>query len=110
MTLKANMLIPANTTAQPGPISTTPSPSNGTIHLQNGTAISINGPRGAKLHYEILVAEGTEALEFRLNGGFGDPDIYIKKEQKATIRVYDARSTKPGSNEYVQIANPNAGE
>ena len=101
VTLKAYMHIPANTAA---------SPFGGIIQLENGTAISIKGPEGVQLHFKILVTEGTEELEFRLRGGYGDPDIYVKKKQKATMRVFDERSIKSGSNEYIQIANPNAGE
>ena len=110
VTLKAYIHIPANTTAQPRPVFTTPSPSGGIIQLENGTAISVKGPEGVKLHFKILVTEGTEELEVRLRGGYGDPDIYVKKKQKATMRVFDKRSIKSGSNEYIQIANPNAGK
>lgn len=40
------------------------------------------------------------------NGGAGDVDIYVRKDEYPTKRNYDKRSAHPGNQEQIIIDNP----
>ena len=56
-----------------------------------------------------VVPAGAKNLSFISFGGSGNADVYVKFGSAATATNYDLRSVRPGNNEVVNIANPQAG-
>ena len=53
-----------------------------------------------------MVPEGIDVLKFTLSGGDGDPDLYVRKGQRATRTAYNQSSVNGGSEEIIRISNP----
>jgi len=78
--------------------------------LANGIPYSKSGYRGSARLYSIEVAEtGVIFLNVMTNGGSGDVDIYVRRDEYPTKRNYDMRSAHPGNQEQVIIDNPRPG-
>ena len=78
--------------------------------LTNNVAIGGNtGAKDAVVQYALVVPAGAKNLSFISFGGSGNADVYVKFGSAATATNYDLRSVRPGNNEVVNIANPQAG-
>lgn len=69
------------------------------------TGISGSGP----LMYRLTVPTGSTALIFRISGGTGDADLYVRHGSEPTTSVYDCRPWKTGNSETCQFPAPMKG-
>lgn len=75
--------------------------------MANGIPYSKSGYRGSARLYSIEIVEsGASFLNVMANGGSGDVDLYVRKDEYPTKRNYDVRSAHPGNQEQVIIDNP----
>ena len=72
----------------------------------HGIAIATN----KKITYTLTVPPGRSNLTFKLSGGTGDGDIWMRRGKTPTIHLYDAKSDGPTNAELIQIAKPEAGK
>ena len=78
--------------------------------LTNNVAVGGNtGAKDAVVQYALVVPAGATNLSFISYGGTGNADVYVKFGSAATATNYDLRSARPGNNEVVNIAAPQAG-
>lgn len=78
--------------------------------LTNNVAVGGNtGAKNAEIKYALVVPTGATQLSFISFGGSGNADLYVKFGSEAGSANYDFRSARPGNNETVNIANPQAG-
>lgn len=59
-------------------------------------------------HYRFEVEAGRQ-VSFLTFGGTGNVSLYVRHGGQASATTFDARSTRPGNNETVRIAQPRAG-
>ena len=81
------------------------------IDLTNGTTLSgLSGAAGSDTLYRLVVPQGaTGPLIFRSYAGTGNVTLYVSYGEVPTTTAYDHRSMRPGNNESVTIAEPQAG-
>ena len=78
--------------------------------LTNNVAVGGNtGAKDAVVQYALVVPAGATNLSFISYGGSGNADVYVKFGSAATATSYDLRSARPGNNEVINIASPQAG-
>ncbi|WP_423680709.1 M4 family metallopeptidase [Undibacterium sp. WLHG33] len=77
--------------------------------LTKGVTVSgITLAKGATKLYSIVVPAGATNLTFKLSGGTGDGDLYVKASTAPTTTSYTAKSTGSTNTETVTIASPSA--
>jgi hypothetical protein len=69
----------------------------------------LSGIFGSMEWYVIDVPSGQAGITFRIFGGTGDCDMYIKQGAKATTTDWDFRGIDSGNDENVSIDSPAAG-
>ena len=57
----------------------------------------------------MQVPTGATNLSFRISGGSGDADLYVRFGEAPTTSVYDCRPYRNGNNETCNFANPQQG-
>jgi serine protease len=78
--------------------------------LENGVAkTDLNESQGAEIRFTLEVPAGASNLVFRINGGSGDADLYVRFGTAPTIRTFDCRPYRNGNNETCTISNVQAG-
>ncbi|MEL1266144.1 S8 family peptidase [Pseudoxanthomonas putridarboris] len=78
--------------------------------LTNHVAVGGNtGAKDAVIKYALVVPAGATNLSFISFGGSGNADLYVKFGSEASASSYDLRSVRPGNNEVINIATPQAG-
>lgn len=88
----------------------TPTPVPDNSVLQNGTAkTGLSGGRNTARRYTMQVPAGASNLSFRIGGGSGDADIYVRFGSAPTTSTYDCRPFRNGNNERCNISNARAG-
>lgn len=77
------------------------------------SSVPVNGLSGAtdsqKL-FKITVPAGQTRLEFRLSGGTGDCDLFLRFGTPPTLSSYSYSSEENSNNEAITISNPAAGD
>lgn len=76
--------------------------------LELNAASCVAGSNEIRYFY-IYVPEGTTSLDFALNGGDGNGDLYVNDETWATASDYDQVSSGPGNNESLSVVSPDSG-
>ncbi|WP_202840723.1 proprotein convertase P-domain-containing protein [Luteimonas saliphila] len=81
------------------------------IDLVNGETVNgLSDAAGSATLYRLVVPEnGTGPLSFRTYAGTGNVSLYVSHEEVPTTEAYDWRSTRPGNNEAIVIADPEPG-
>lgn len=81
------------------------------IDLVNGVTLDgLSGAAGSGTLYRLVVtADATGPLVFRTWSGSGNVTLYVRHGDVPTTSAYDQRSMRPGNNETVNIASPQAG-
>lgn len=81
------------------------------IDLSNGVVVTgLAGAAGSDTLYRLVVPEnGTGPLSFRSYTGSGNVSLYVSLDEVPTTAAYDWRSTRPGNNETIVIADPEPG-
>lgn len=78
--------------------------------LESGVPVTgLGDDRGGELHFSIEVAGGATGLKIQLAGNDGDADLYVRYGAPPTRSDWDFRPYIAGSNEVVDIADPEAG-
>ncbi|MES9859308.1 MAG: S8 family peptidase [Candidatus Thiodiazotropha sp. LLP2] len=70
---------------------------------------SLSGSAGATLNYIFNVPAGATNLSFKMSGGTGDADLYVKFNAEPTDNSYDCRPYREGNNETCTISNIQTG-
>ena len=65
--------------------------------------------KGGQIKYTMNIPAGASYLTFKIYGGYGDADIYIKFGSAPTLSSYDYRPYRSGNNETVSIPVPKVG-
>ena len=87
---------------------TTPPPTGRT--LTKGVAVTnLSAATGSALSYTMTVPSGASNLTFKMSGGTGDADMYVKFGSASTDTVYDCRPYLSGNAETCTFATPSAG-
>lgn len=86
---------------------TTPS---ATTLTNNQSVSGISGSQGNQRFYRISVPSGQATLEFKISGGSGDCDLYVRRGSQPTLSSYDYRPYEGGNEETVSINNPVSGD
>ena len=68
--------------------------------------LGLAGATGSHLYFKITVPSSQGKLEFRMSGGTGDCDLYVRRGALPTTSVYDSRPYTNGNNESVDVVNP----
>src|SRR5690606_4552904 len=56
------------------------------------------------LMYRLSVPTGSTALLFRISGGSGDADLYVRRGSEPTLTEYDCRPFRLGNSETCQFS------
>jgi serine protease len=81
---------------------TTPPTGGATYPNQAGSA-------GQWLHRSVTIPAGVKSVTFKMSGGTGDADLYVRQGSQPTTTQYNCRPYLNGNNEQCVIANPQAG-
>jgi len=81
------------------------------IDLVNGVVVTgLTGAAGSDTLYRLVVPENaTGPLSFRTYTGSGNVSLYVSLDEVPTTTAYDWRSSRPGNNETIVIADPAPG-
>ncbi|CAM3836906.1 S8 family serine peptidase [Rheinheimera salexigens] len=82
---------------------TTPPPSNG------ATFPNLSAGTGQWLRGNYAIPSGVSSITFKITGGSGDADLYVRYGSAPTTNAYTCRPYKYGNEEVCTIANPQAG-
>ncbi|OHB62622.1 MAG: hypothetical protein A2Y77_02005 [Planctomycetes bacterium RBG_13_62_9] len=70
----------------------------------------LSGSLGSEKYFVIDVPSGQEGIMFRISGGTGDCDMYIKRGAKPTTSDWDYRPTDGGNDESISIGGIKGGD
>lgn len=77
--------------------------------LTSGVAVpNLAGAKNAELNYYIDVPANSSSVTFKISGGTGDADLYVRKGAAPTDTVYDGRPYLNGNNESYAVTAPAA--
>ena len=81
------------------------------IDLVNGVLVNgVAGAAGSDTLYRLVVPENvTGPLSFRTYSGSGNVSLFVSLDEVPTTAAYDWRSSRPGNNETIVIADPAPG-
>ncbi len=86
---------------------TTPAPS--TTVLTNGVSVgSITLAKGATRLFSLVIPAGKTTVSFKLSGGTGDGDLYVRAGTPPTTTSYTNRSAGSTNAETITVAKPAA--
>lgn len=84
--------------------------SNTDIVLQNGVPQSgLSGTKGSNKKFRIDLPSGQKNLSFKLSGGSGDADLFVKFGSAASNTSFDCKSDGPTTAETCSFATPQTG-
>lgn len=87
-----------------------PDPEPSDSVLQNGVAkTNLSGALRSTEFYTIEVPAGATDLSFRMSGGSGDADLYVRFGAQPTTSTYDCRPYRNGNSETCNVSNVRAG-
>lgn len=71
-----------------------------------GAALNVPNPTGGKCHFYLDVPPGKTSVTFKITGGTGDADMYVRFNGKPEDYVYDCRPFRPGNEEICTMYIP----
>lgn len=84
--------------------------SNTDVVLQNGVPQSgLSGTKGSNKKFRIDVPSGQKNLSFKLSGGSGDADLFVKFGSAASNTSFDCKSDGATTTETCSFATPQTG-
>ena len=87
----------------------TVSGSGATVLARGVPATGLSATIGNALDFTMVVPAGASNLTFRLSGGTGDADLYVRLGAVPTDSTYDCRPYRNGNAETCTFASPQAG-
>ena len=83
----------------------------GVVALTNGVPYGgLAGAQNGQRLFKLTVPPGQNRLEFRITGGSGDADLYVRFGASPTTETWDYRPYTEGNEETVTLNNPTAGD
>ncbi len=82
---------------------------NNGSELTNGVAVPVQGAQGSETYFTMQVPANASDLSFKINGGSGDADLYVRYGSQPTLQTYDCRPWLNGNQETCNISNAKAG-
>lgn len=79
------------------------------VLTNNSSVANLSGSGGSETNFSLDVPGGSSNLQISISGTSGDADLYVKFGSAPTIYSWDFRPYIGGSNENVNVANPNSG-
>jgi len=77
--------------------------------LSKGVAVTnLSASKGSTRDFSLVVPSGATGLSFKLSGGTGDADLYVRRAAQATTSSYDCASTGTTNAETCNFATPSA--
>ena len=77
--------------------------------LEKGIAITnLSDARAGQKEFTFSVPADAENLQFRISGGSGDADLYVRRGSTPTVSRFDCRPYLNGNNETCTYATPQA--
>ncbi|MFN7723922.1 MAG: endonuclease [Rubrivivax sp.] len=77
--------------------------------LTRGVAVTgLSGAASSTKDFSLVVPAGATALSFKLSGGTGDADLYMRRAAVPTTSTYDCRSNGASNAETCSVATPTA--
>jgi hypothetical protein len=83
-------------------------PAGDTVLTNNVPVTGLSGAASSERYFKIDVPAG-QALSFRLSGGTGDADMYVRFGSRPTTTSYDCRPYLNGNTETCTISSTSAG-
>ena len=83
--------------------------SGGNVLGKGVPVTGLSATTGNALEYTMAVPAGASNLAFKLSGGTGDADMYVRFGSAPTDSAYDCRPYRNGNAETCAFANPQAG-
>jgi len=77
--------------------------------LQNGAPVYLAGATSSSQNFSLAVPSGAINLSFKIYGGTGDADLYVKFASAPTAASYDCGSSLPGNYATCGFAYPQTG-
>lgn len=88
-----------------------PPPAAPPTQLQNGVTVEgLSGATGSEKRFYLSVPEGATNVSFRMSGGSGDADLYVKFGGAPTRTSFDCRPYMSGNNETCNMGTSAAGD
>ncbi len=84
-------------------------PPVGTVLEKGVPKTGLSGVSGSQIVFTMTVPAGASGLNFKLSGGSGDADMYVRYGAAPTTSTYDCRPYLNGNNETCNISNTQAG-
>ncbi|MBB4845251.1 pseudolysin/vibriolysin [Paucibacter oligotrophus] len=84
-------------------------PPTGTALSKGVAQTGISLSKGASKLYTLVVPAGAKNLTFKLSGGTGDGDIYLKFGSAPSTTSYELKSDGSSNSETITVATPKAG-
>ncbi|PHV10397.1 M4 family metallopeptidase [Chitinimonas sp. BJB300] len=85
-------------------------PPPGSNVLARGVPVpNLAAGKGGQIKYTMVIPASASNLTFKISGGSGDADIYVKFGSAPTLTSYDYRPYRSGNNETVTIPTPKVG-
>ncbi len=85
-------------------VAAAPPPPGGSASFPNQA-----GSAGQWLHRTVTIPTGVSSVTFKITGGSGDADLYVRQGAQPTTSQYTCRPYLNGNNEQCVINNPQAG-
>lgn len=79
------------------------------IALTKDVPQAVQGAKNSKSFFTIEVPEGATNLTFKMSGGSGDADLYVRFNAAPTTSTYDYRSWESSNNENIATTQATAG-
>jgi vibriolysin len=73
------------------------------------TQSNLSGSSGTWRHYTLSVPSDATTLVFKITGGSGDADMYVRYGAQPTLSSYNCRPYKTGNEETCSFTNPSGG-
>lgn len=77
--------------------------------LTKDVPVAVAAAKNSKTLFSIEVPEGASGLNFKLSGGSGDADLYVRFGQQPTTTTFDYRSWESSNNENINTTAATAG-
>jgi hypothetical protein len=77
--------------------------------LRNAVGVTASGARQSQRFWKLRVPAGQKSLTFKVSGGTGDTDLYVRRSNAPTLTQYECRPYKSGNAESCVFNAPAAG-
>ncbi|CAM2065856.1 M6 family metalloprotease domain-containing protein [Sulfidibacter corallicola] len=77
--------------------------------LTSGSPVAVSGAEHSSRFFVLEVPQGASNVTFRLAGGTGDGELFIKRGARPTKDDHTWGSERPGNDETLSLDNPQAG-